>query len=201
MSWPCFWVETTGEAEIFLRRYRMRDEAPGEHFHSATAATGVRQSVRLTDDHAYEWIEPDEWKPHNLWPTTCECGYEFVNEDTWHVSQEPVYVRPDTGETWLGRTLPIGALYHAAWWAMWGVGDDGIALQCVLPRPDGVGGWEPDHPWHVDGPARSEGTSKPNAWSRTGDPRSVPPTVDVNPSILTSHYHGYLRHGVLTDPV
>lgn len=28
-----------------------------------------------------------------------------------------------------------------------------------------------------------------------------PPTVNVTPSILTPEYHGYLRHGVLTDPV
>lgn len=200
MAWPCFWVEENGEAEFELRRLvlgsRLADEVG--HFHQASASIGLFP-VRKTEEDAFAAIPSMEFDGHPAWPTTCEvCSYEFGPDDLWQVNQRPVYVRPDTGETWSQPQLPVGALYDSPWYGRcWGKGADGIALMCILPKRDGT----PDHAWHVDGPARGEGGEKPNAWTRTGDPRAVPPTVDVNPSILTNEYHGYLRNGVLTDPV
>lgn len=195
MAWPCFWVEENGEAEFELRRLQLSDEVRGgvRHYHEAHVSIGFFP-VRKTEDHAFAFIRPEEFTDHPAWPKSCStCGYEFVDDDVWQVNQNAVFVRPDTGETWTQENLPIGAMYDAAWWHPFGVGDDGIALMVILP-PGGKTHW-----WHVDGPATNG--PKRNAWTRTGDPRAIPPTVDVNPSILTGEYHGYLRNGVLTDPV
>lgn len=209
MAWPCFWVEDTGEVELGLRRFSWGDEerprppcAEGRTYHDASVTLGERAAARRNDEGYLEAIPVSEYEHDDRWPPTCgHCDYVFVEDDVWQVNQHPIYRRPDTGEEWLDRALPTGAMFDAFWNHHWGVGPDGVALMVVLPPEepayDTRARW-----WHVDGPARSEGKiSKPNAWTRTGDPRSVPPTVDVNPSILTHDYHGYLRHGVLTDPV
>lgn len=205
MPWPCFWVETNGEAEFELRRWQSSSvpnkNCPGPWgYHNAYASIGFFP-VQLTPDDAIEVVHTETYEGHPAWPTKCgSCDYVFVEDGGRHVNQEPIYARPDTGETWPQRHLPVGSLFDARWYRPWGVGADGIALMCRLP-PEG--GFAASHFWHVDGPARNhEGGTKPNAWTRTGDPRAVPPTVDVNPSIAFGNtYHGYLRHGVLSDPV
>lgn len=202
MPWPCFWVEPTGEVELDLRRYIFVKDAgrrcrTGSTLHSRATPLEGRHPARMTADHAYELWPAEEFADDPRWPIACRCGYEFTERAIRHVSQHPVYRRPDTGEEYVERSsLPIGALYDSPWYGNFGVGPDGIALQCVLPKANG----RPDHAWHIDGPSSSQ-PGKPNVWTRTGDPRSCPPTVDVNPSILTPEYHGYLRHGVLTDPL
>lgn len=198
MPWPCFWVEENGEAEFILRRLQLSEEARAEggHFHEAHAPIGFFP-VRKTEDHAFAMVKPEEFEGHPAWPAQCsKCSFEFADDDIWQVHQEAVFVRPETGETWTQRHLPIGAMYDAKWWRPFGVGPDGIALHVILPpeKPNMSHNW-----WHVDGGA-SNGPAR-NAWTRTGDPRARPPTVDVNPSIAAPGYHGYLRHGVLTDPV
>ena len=198
MAWPTFWVEPTGDVEVGLRRYAAHGEAsacPTGAYHDATTPIG-RRPERRTDNGYLDAIPVEEYVGDDRWPTACGCGYEFTEDDQWQVWQEAVYRRPDTGEEWAQRSLPPGALLDGHWHPQ--KGPDGIALVCVLPpeAPDTRGHW-----WHVDGPARSEGYTKPNAWTRTGDPKAVPPTVDVNPSILTPDYHGFLRLGVLSDPV
>lgn len=202
MSWPCFWVEATGEVELDLLRYvfvrSVGTPCTDDYsLHNASVPIEGRHPARMADDHTYELWPPDEFLDDPRWPAACErCGYVFTADDTRYVTQHPVYRRPDTGEEYTNqRNLPVGALYDSQWYGSWGVGPDSIALQCVLPKKDGT----PDHAWHIDGPARGEGEVKPNAWTRTGDPKAVPPTVDVNPSILTPEYHGHLRTGVLTD--
>jgi hypothetical protein len=62
-------------------------------------------------------------------------------------------------------------------------GPDGRTLIVRLPdRRD----------WIIDGPS-----SNGNGWTRTGLPEDG--TLDVNPSILTPEYHGFLRNGALVN--
>lgn len=195
MSWPCFWTEPTGKAVLYFRRFTFKADDPcpeSEQGHSASKRYAVRK-LRLTPEGMIEALSVNRYRTRPEWPKKCDlCGKRFSKKAQWQVNQEPIYVRPDTGETWERRELPVGAMYHGWWSPKNWTGSDGIALHVILPRADG----SPDHAWNVDGPATSGGH-----WTRTGDPKAVPTTVDANPSILTSEYHGYLRNGVLTDPV
>lgn len=197
MAWPCFWTERTDRAVFYLRRFTFSKDTEkpcpesGYYGHSAERRYGVRK-LRLTAEGFIEFVKPGPYKRRKEWPKSCRCGYRFKAKDEWQVRQEPIYRRPDTGEEWEQRKLPPGAMFDGTWSPDDWKGDDGLAVHVVLPDAEG----NPDHPWNVDGPASSGGH-----WTRTGDPRAVPPTIDVNPSILTSKYHGFLRHGVLTDPV
>lgn len=198
MTWSCFWVETNGEADITLRRLRLDQDSPpactAGSYHQASVVIG-REPVRMGEDFAIAAIPPEEYADDPRWPPTCACGYAFQADDLSQVNQEPIYVEPATDRTWAQRSLPPGAMFDAPWYRPWGVGADGIALMVVLP-PEAEDARV--NFWHVDGPARSQST--PNAWSRTGDPRN-PPTLTVQPSILTDRYHGFLQAGVLTDPM
>lgn len=196
MSWPCFWVEDTGYADIHLRRFTFTDKAPvactASYGHTAQSPALARVEQQRSHEGYLTVVDPYDYAENPAWPTACEvCGYAFRPEDEWQVNQEAIYKRPDTGEEWPQKALPVGAMFDAFW--MPTKGPDGIALAVVLPppAPDSRGHvWFPDHP-----------SSSGGAWTRTGDPKAVPPTVDCNPSILTGDYHGYLRLGVLTDPV
>lgn len=201
MSWPCIWTEANGEADVTLRRARLDDKAPpvctAGTYHQAVVVIG-REPVRLSEEGAVRAIPDEEYAADERWPRACACGYEFRADDLFQVNQEPIYVEPATGRTWAQRSLPVGAMFDAPWYRPWGIGPDGIALMVVLP-PETADART--NFWHVDGPARNhEGGSKPNAWSRTGDPRN-PPTLSVTPSIQSGDYHGYLTAGVLTDPL
>jgi hypothetical protein len=202
MAWPCFWTEETGEVDISLRRYRDTIEGeppcPGPRTHHDAQVIVVREPHRRDAEGVLNAIPVEEYADRPDWPAACGCGYVFVPEDHWQVNQEPLYRAVATGQEWRQHSLPVGAMYHAPWYGVWGVGADGIALMVVLPpeRPDMRANF-----WHVDGPANhGDGTLVPNAWTRTGDPRD-PPTLTVNPSIQTDEYHGYLHDGVLTDPL
>lgn len=107
---------------------------------------------------------------------------------------------------WTDQTLPPGAMLDATWYHDidgWR-GPDGIALMVVLPpqhirsdngEVDNRSNW-----WHADGPSRNNGVPGPG-WSRTGDPKASPPTVTIQPSILTGDYHGFVQGGTLTDDI
>lgn len=202
MAWPCFWVEPTGEAEQQLRRFTLSEEgidcASGYH----QAVSFIGRAPELRDENGFHHVSDDE-VPHDdpRWPSTCElCGRPFEPGDYWQVSGDMILRRPDTGEDWSMRNLPVGAMFDGFWNPAQWKGDDGMAVLVVLP-PAG-GGDARSHLWNVDGPSNSlEGGLKPHAWARTGDPKAVPATLDVNPSILVSDYHGFLRLGVLSDPL
>lgn len=116
----------------------------------------------------------------------------------------PYYRRPDTGETFGGqRKLPPGACFDATW--LHGhpqyCGPDGRALHVVLPT---------GHVWHVDG--RASNCTRPDddvhkCWVRHGRPEDGTLHVDKQGntcaagagSIMVPGYHGFLRHGYLTD--
>lgn len=139
---------------------------------------------------------PTEYHPPRddpLWPTKCDkCGKPFPDGAQWQVNQREVYRRSDNGERVAIRGHAdqefAGALFDAWWYHGRNQGDfvgpDGIALVAVCP--DGTN-------WTVDGPATGGGH-----WARTGDPRQ-PETLNVNPSIQTGRYHGWLHDGAFTD--
>lgn len=193
MSWPCFWTERTGEAEVSLRRYTDA-ECPAGRYHNSSAAIGRRPLLLNTDGYV-KVLPLENYAGHPLWPVACACGYIFADDDEWQVDQEPIY-RADDGREWPHRSLPVGAMQDAAWLHGFGTGPDGIALVVVLP-PEAAD--TRSHWWHVDGPSRNNGVPGPG-WTRTGDPRN-PPSLSVTPSILTPDYHGFLTNGILTDPL
>jgi hypothetical protein len=131
------------------------------------------------------------------WPTECECGYKFTSTDSRTTTCHTIYRNAETGEEYLLRDAPAGAMWYADW-MLGGIppervgpgtfrGPDGHCLMVQLP--DG-------HEWCVDGPA----TNGPG-WERTG----TPPNVTAMPSIGRLDksggwiYHGWLRNGVLVD--
>lgn len=201
VAWPAFWVEPSGVVEVALRRFTYSEASTcpnGLRGHTASTSLG-RMEERRTAAGYLDAIPAEEYFGDRRWPTSCAaCDYVFSSDDSWQVSSVAVYRRPDTGEEWPDRVLPVGAMLDGHWHPQ--KGPDGLALVVVLPPEPSSDGDTRGHWWHVDGPSRNNGVPGPG-WTRTGDPRALPPTVDVNPSILTADYHGYLRHGVLTDPV
>lgn len=205
----CFWVEDSGFAEISFRRYYYYTDMPEiEHKCDVTVPIG-RQSVERDDDGYLKSLKPADYQYDERWPKSCpECGRDFgllTNLDgvgrsnvkmSTQVNQESIYRRVDTGEEWGMRHLPPGAMFDAIWSRHWGVGEDGISLTVVCPY---TGNDARGSMWHVDGPASGSGRELiKNAWTRTGDPKN-PSTLTVRPSILMSHYHGFLTNGILAS--
>lgn len=218
----CFWIEPTPKIQRKLRRYTSRQGNPSgwecaDGWHEAWALIEPLEDVppRASYDESDERETSGDLWPHDdpRWPTHCKkgCGYAFTDEDTWQLFTERIYRRPDgQGEDYTlvlhdETRCPPGAMWNAWWLPDGWKGEDGISLNVMLP--DGVY-------WTVDGPSSSctEQNAKParshdtrtghRCWSRTGDPKANPPTVDVNPSILSGHpetYHGFLRHGKLVS--
>lgn len=209
MTWPTFWVEPTGLCKVHLRRYVVgqndRDRCSGwRGFHDASMILPATYKLARRLDGNIEAISPEafwSWLPVGT-EVVCVCGYHFQPEDECQVSQHELYTRLGSNEQWELEELPPGALFDAPWLSSMGVGDDGVALVCVLPHNgDARSGF-----WHVDGPSHNNGTFGPG-WERTGTVRAMSPNVNVTPSINNGledspdHYHGWLKWGVLSDPV
>lgn len=198
---PCFWIEPTDRVLRRLRRYvdhsGGRACAEGWHQASVPIASLGNIPVRRTLPEVGHWdpreVSGDSW-PHSdpRWPVECAkgCGYRFLESDHWQLFVERAYRRSDGQGSDMVLHLhdddgtPPGAMWDA-WWMPW-KGPDALSLTVQLP--DGT-------PWCVDGPATGGGH-----WTRTGDPRSNPPTVTASPSIAAGKpetYHGYLRNGQL----
>lgn len=195
MGWQTFWVEDVGEVLIRLRRYALGADVPcpeGGYHHASSGTLGRRPARRDGEGNLRVPDRRGHGRRHPAWPRACTaCGWRFRPEDAWQIDQEAVYRRVETGEEWGQRSLPPGAMFDAVWAPPAWRGADGTSLAVVLPPA-----LEDQRPnvWMVDGPARDVLP----AWTRTGDPRAIPPTVSVTPSILTPWYHGYLTDGVLT---
>lgn len=196
----CFWIEPTGQVQIWLRRYVMDTE------HNACAASGYgyhNASVRIEDRPAIFRDDPDEpghrflevqYHMHDdeRWPKACACGRVFVDADQWQVNQEHIYRRADTGEVTTLRDAPAGAMWNSWWYGDHYRGADGISLSVMLP-----GGYD----WPVDGPSYSGGKiNNARGWTRSG----TVPVITARPSILIpgkpgqpDRYHGFLTDGVL----
>ena len=185
MNIKCFMLEPTNNFKRNLRRFCF-DDSPGartpcqpKRCHNAVVYT--QDIVEYPAD--YKW-SGDGTKPfpHDdpRWPRVCElCRYTFVDGDQWQHNLERVWRRPETGEEFVQKDFPPGAMWFAIWQDFW-LGPDGKALYVMLP--DG-------HTWQVDGPA----SNSKLPWHRDG----VPPIVTATPSILSPGYHGWLRNGEL----
>lgn len=199
VTWQTFWTEDTDQEDAYLRRYAEGLECPLGGSHDVMWFAARIPAERDEDGYSHE--RPVDYFARSQYPTECPCGYTFTEDDPWQVWTDSVYRRPDTGEEWGMRSLPPGAMFDAFW-----SGTDGIALTVVLPYVCGDRAAYDARAsmWNVDGPATSkDGGVKWGAWTRTGDPKAVPPTVTASPSIDAGSpcYHGFLTNGVLTDPI
>lgn len=205
----CFWLEETGRARRYLRRFATRQ---GDDVPSPCPTLGYHHAMNPVDDvpcglkkwehgdvtiRDYQGADDLELFPRSddRWPTVCVCGYTFRDCDRWQVFFDEIMRRGDTGEEMVLRDAPAGALWDAFGYrgSNWPTPPrpDGIHLMCKTPDGD----------WYVDGRANN-GPRDDYGWSRSGDPRSNPPTVTAHPSIQmggigSSGYHGWLRNGRL----
>jgi hypothetical protein len=214
---PTYWLEATDLVSVGLRRYRSSGGAGftcEDGYHSALVFTGEAPAVfNNVDEFDRRTIAPRPATPHDdaAWPTHCQCGYEFVEDDEWQDWQELIYQRSDTGERFTLRSkqaydiggfpaAPPGACWDAWWMPGNWRGPDGIALMVRCPNGSD---------WHVDG--RASNCGRPDdkvhkCWVRHGDPRAANVTVDKDGdtcaagagSIQAGDYHGFLQAGVLT---
>lgn len=202
--YQCYWVEPTLTAKVFLRRFRTGSKCSGPmSYHNAM--------VQIEDRPVEEYVNyPGVYrlKDTNMpgreapWPTKCEgCDYVFDILDTWQVFERQYYRRPDTGATFTLEEAEPGAMWDAKWWRDHhgrGPGPDGLSLHVKLP--DGSY-------WFIDGPAGNctMHDVKHNCWVREGTPPKLTVLGGANicgvgaGSIMTSHYHGFLRDGWLED--
>lgn len=176
----CFLIEATSREQQHLRRYAdgpcPGNPGPYSYHNAMTHYVGDAPSIVSPEGYRSAPEAPDSSDPR--WPTKCDkCDYHFKPEDNRQVFTLEWYMRPDTGERFLMRSLPPGAMYDS-WW-MSSKGPDGKCWTVILP--DG-------NEWMIDGPSASGGH-----WTRSG----TAPRLTANPSILTPKYHGWLREGVL----
>jgi len=199
MTIECFWLEPMKQRERSLRRYQSGGVAnsgcPAHGYHDA------KVKIDVVDDAA-PTAKADSFKGDPRWPTHCDCGYAFADNDVWQVFSEALFLRSDSGELTTLREAPPGAMWDASWLTAVGCGHDGKSL--VVRCPDG-------YDWHIDG--RASNCTLPNdnehwCWPRTG----IPPKITVTKhapgqrtcnagagSILTPGYHGFLRDGKFTN--
>jgi hypothetical protein len=196
----CFVVSPTKLARQGLRRYASTDSKT--HYHSANNWELEPVAVIDLPDgcHTFDTMEPPAHDDPR-WPTKCECGYEFKEEDHWQVFGSRWYQRGDTGDFLTLQNAPPGAMYDQDWLhghKQW-CGPDGAAWLVICPN--GV-------PWHIDGVA-SNCTDPTNfnhkCWIRHGvapnftvDKSGGPTCAAGAGSILAGDYHGFLQNGVLT---
>jgi len=185
----CFMIEDTGRARVFLRRYvgEGKCESTRVGYHNVQKLVGVHPNPK-GEDGCWHGVPAEQLGVVDAdWPTACECGYQFTDEDVRQVFCDQLYAgtHPEQGpiETTLDDA-PAGAIWRASWYEQHTdyTGPDGLALVCMLPG---------NHPWHIDGPAMDGGR-----WTRTG----TPPALTVRPSILVNNpppYHGFLTDGEL----
>jgi hypothetical protein len=197
-----FFLEPTDRYRLALRRYARRDDHPcaGSHgYHNAMTPIGERAGNEPTTcdgDHPHD--DP-------RWPTQCECGYVFADEDNWQLFTDRIYRRADTGEEMGLRDAPPGAVWNASWFvegredSIW-AGPDG---RCLVARcPDG-------HDWMID--SRASNCTMPDdtvhkCWVRHGRPEDGTLHVDKDGvtcaagagSIDTGTWHGFLHNGHFT---
>lgn len=174
----CFFLEPTEFAEESLRRYSQQPCQLKGH-HSAIVKIATCTFPKSDYDG-----EGHDRHPHDdpRWPSSCECGYTFVEEDAWQYNKLRVYGRDEDSSTW--TTLdeaPPGAMWFSDFYD-W-KGPDGHCLS--VKTPGGV--------WTVDAPAWGGGGLP---WTRTGEVPQVTATPSIN---FPGKYHGWLANGILTD--
>lgn len=218
MPWKTFWMEHTGRERVGLRRYT-RDRVT-QHDLGFTCEEGFHQAMVWTGDEvATVWSEHGTSRTSMTltvaaddprWPAACDgCGRVFDDGDERQVWTEALFKRLDTGEYRVlhskivppgMRTAEAGAMWDATWMPKHWRGADGISLMVRCPRND-----RDDELTGSDWPVDMPSTNSGGRWTRVGDPRLA--RVTANPSISIGvegrpgSYHGWLRDGVLTDPL
>jgi len=194
----CFWMEETGSVQRYLRQYHSSCPAPWRFLKGMLAYDIVSHQPNTTI--SLDSYNNQEGIPHELWPSTCDCGHVFDKRDERDIFPDRIYRRTDSGETLSLRDAPVGAMWNAWWFPKCWQGADGISLHVMCPG---------QHEWCVD--ARCSNCTLPEdsihkCWTRQG----TPPDVDVSKaygptcsagggSIQTKDWHGFLRHGCLID--
>jgi hypothetical protein len=182
-----FFCEPTERMAQWLRRYSSSPVRKCTTGHYCDAMYRIEDAPAVKSPQGY-LVEAAEL-PHEdpRWPVKCEkCGVPFDVEDHHQVFSDSIYRRTDGGAEFPLREAPAGACWDSWWYRdiKAYVGPDGRSLTVALPPNGGM-----DY-WVIDGPS-----SNGNGWTRTGKPEDG--TLDVNPSILTPRYHGFLRNGFL----
>jgi hypothetical protein len=169
------------------------------------ASVRIENAQALVDAEGYsEAIDVGPYLDDPRWPTSCLCGYVFVDSDERQIFQDRIYQRSDTGQAIPLRDAPPGAMWNAWWMASVRHGEDGRCLIVKLPT---------NHEWVIDGQASNctmpddHSQKLHHCWIRHGDP-TKPETVTVDKngttcgagagSIQSGDYHGFLQNGVLT---
>jgi hypothetical protein len=204
-SIQCFVTERTGSSRYWLRRYSHGRGCNGAGYHNARGP----MVAETADDPNKKWLctnPPEIPNEDPRWPKKCDgCDYQFTDADPHQVFGDPIYKRADTGELFIWRDAPPGALRRADWYEEddssvrpgW-TGPDGQSWECMLPggvvwfidggcnnctRPG-----EPHHCWVREGkaPAFTIGKSGNTCSAGAG-------------SIAVPGYHGFLRNGHLEE--
>lgn len=221
MPFKVFWLEPTEMERVWLRRYRSSKHASpgcplpfGYHNKSTLLKDRADGLVEYLDDEK-DPDRPSDDSPY--WPTHCDCGYAFQEEDPRQVFNMRLYRGAPDGQLYTLHDAPPGAMWDATWAHTypWMVGPDGISLHVKLPN---------GHDWNVDCEASNCTKSQwapvpgePNTrkwqgrthycWVRHGDPRAGIVHVDKGGttcaagagSIMSGNYHGFLHNSYLTD--
>ncbi len=204
----CFFLEPTDRVRVSLRRYANEKDRgncplyPGKwSYHTTLVAIGEEPIER--DDRGYISNGLKAPEPHDdpRWPTQCQCGYAFQEDDEWQRFTEQIYRRTDTDEEMTIRDAPAGAMWYAPWL------DDMYVPQgphCLMVKT-------PGGEWNVDGCANNctmkddWKQEQHHCWVRSGEPPNITagkdgPTCSAGAgSIQCGHYHGFLRNGWLED--
>lgn len=176
-----------GRYQRQLRRYRVGavNDCPVHGYHNASVNIG--EVTDRADAIGDNWPHHD-WR----WPTTCDCGYKFVERDNWQRNDCRIIRTPD-GQEYLffgsfGRCgVPAGTMVRAEW------ADEFFSKKhpqhvpsWIVALPDG-GEW-----------ITSQAASGGGFWTVNG----TPPNIDVNPSIWHNQpkgWHGFIRHGEMVN--
>lgn len=200
MNIKCFLLIATPYQRFSLRRFvssESGNKCPLPHgYHDASVVIG--QTLIETPSTSII-TKSDKQDPR--WPTHCDCGYEFSDNDQWQHFNEPLYSRQDNHEVlYTLNDAPVGAIWRCEWYesipSMCGI--DGKSY-CVKT---------PSGNWVID--SQASNCTKPEdtthkCWCRHGEPPMF--TVDKNGntcdagggSILMKDYHGFLINGELTN--
>src|SRR5581483_505675 len=163
MGIRCFLLEPTPKVNRYLRRYVDLPCSGPMSFHNAKVYWDtVESTVEMNKP-----VDDTVLRDNPLWPTHCECGYEFKSTDEWQVFTDRLWQRVDTGEEYTMRDAPVGAMWNAYWFAEHAAwrGPDGKTMVVKCP-PDG-------HEWVIDG--RASNCTMPDdivhrCWVRHGEP-------------------------------
>jgi hypothetical protein len=183
----CFFLTPTDRVRRSLRRFASGTKCGKSGLWYHDKSNRVDCAPFIPDaKHEYSHSEPCVDRPpfpdypitHPSWPSECDCGYVFAEDDTRQLNYDRLYCRDDGTEYVLADTPP-GAMWYAPWLRCW-KGPDGKTLVVKTPIAE----------WCVDQPCPDV------PWERTG----VPPKVTARPSILMENHLGKY-HAVLTDGV